>query len=514
VETEAPRDQTYRIPAHNLERLQSVVAKLNKRAAKHGLTPIVLKEVGQQTYVKTDEYGVEHHLILHEVRIIGETPTIAGWTFLATLEHVGEAGTIVRTVPWESVPERYRSADPRDCDVCHQVRSRLETFVLRNKAGEYKQVGRNCLAVFFGGQDAHSVAEMAELLIAVEAACSEGEWDGGMGGGEARVPSGFFLALTAGAIRTYGWCSKSQALSTDCTPTVARVLTRIDRMRGIKPKYDDDPRDAYEITEEDRKLAADAADFATGYFSDKTDLDDYSYNLSVVAKLGSVNHKQMGLLASLIPWYQRQVGFQAEVKARAEKANTSTYVGEVGGKVQLTVTVLHVIDRANDYGYRGGTTHIHKMADAAGNALTWFSSSDRLEEGQTYVLKGTVKAQEEYKGEKQTVLTRCTVIAPCESCGKDGKQVWANGGNHFYCAKCYKCVQKEEERQNAIRNAENDETWLISSIQTQEEYLKDIRGRNPEPWIQGNIVSTETRLVEMRANLAKTVKELAQLRAS
>jgi hypothetical protein len=46
------------------------------------------------------------------------------------------------------------------------------------------------------------------------------------------------------------------------------------------------------------------------------------------------------------------------------------------------------------------------------NILSWFTSSNisDLEVGKEYWLSATVKEHSEYKGEKQTILTRCKVI--------------------------------------------------------------------------------------------------------
>jgi hypothetical protein len=54
-----------------------------------------------------------------------------------------------------------------------------------------------------------------------------------------------------------------------------------------------------------------------------------------------------------------------------------------------------------------GTTFFHVMRDDNGNSLVWRSSSHSYGEGDKYALTGTVKEHGEYKGEPQTVLTRC-----------------------------------------------------------------------------------------------------------
>jgi hypothetical protein len=58
-----------------------------------------------------------------------------------------------------------------------------------------------------------------------------------------------------------------------------------------------------------------------------------------------------------------------------------------------------------------GTTWLYKFTDEAGNVFTWFASSPVNDEDKVLTIKDTVKKHEEYKGIKQTVMTRCRVVA-------------------------------------------------------------------------------------------------------
>jgi hypothetical protein len=93
-------------------------------------------------------------------------------------------------------------------------------------------------------------------------------------------------------------------------------------------------------------------------------------------------------------------------KARLDRESKagSVYVGEIGGKFEGELTVYKVVTCETAY----GESFLHLMQDAVGNQFTWFSSSNNLEIGPV-VLKGSIKDHKEYKGVKQTVLTRCKV---------------------------------------------------------------------------------------------------------
>ena len=56
-----------------------------------------------------------------------------------------------------------------------------------------------------------------------------------------------------------------------------------------------------------------------------------------------------------------------------------------------------------------GYTKLYKITDEAGNIFTWKTSS-WVEDG-IKTIKGTVKAHNDYKGTKQTELTRCKCAA-------------------------------------------------------------------------------------------------------
>lgn len=82
------------------------------------------------------------------------------------------------------------------------------------------------------------------------------------------------------------------------------------------------------------------------------------------------------------------------------------HVGTIGEKLTVRVTVSKVSDFANKY----GAIRCHTMVDAEGHVFTWFASSARYESGQTLTLEGKVKKHDTYKGQSQTVLTRCKKI--------------------------------------------------------------------------------------------------------
>ena len=84
---------------------------------------------------------------------------------------------------------------------------------------------------------------------------------------------------------------------------------------------------------------------------------------------------------------------------------TSEWCGNVGERLTFTLTCTGAYPIEGAY----GTSTLHIFEDASGNAFQWLTASKKLEIGESYELKGTVKEHTTYKNNKVTVLTRCAV---------------------------------------------------------------------------------------------------------
>jgi hypothetical protein len=93
----------------------------------------------------------------------------------------------------------------------------------------------------------------------------------------------------------------------------------------------------------------------------------------------------------------------AAVEGLLYEPDVSEYQGEVGEKIEVFVTVEKAI--ALD-GYYGPST-MHIMRDDDGNCYVWTTTAKSWEAGSEHLIAGTIKELKQYKGTKQTVLTRC-----------------------------------------------------------------------------------------------------------
>lgn len=83
--------------------------------------------------------------------------------------------------------------------------------------------------------------------------------------------------------------------------------------------------------------------------------------------------------------------------------NETFYVGSVGDKI---VNDFVVIDIKVEKGYYGDSTTF-VLEDEETNKYLWKTSARKLEIGEIYHLKGTIKEHSKIEGTKYTVLTRC-----------------------------------------------------------------------------------------------------------
>ena len=406
---------TYEIPTHNVARLQQAIEKLNRRAKRLGVEPIVLTlgATSTKTFKWTNEGGLDEKRTVEITQVVvdGEPPVVDGWRFLACMQHVPEVGTLILAVPGVSLPQ-YRDAAP-DCDHCKAKRARRTTYALQEvESGKIMQVGSTCLHAFLpcASVDPNVIASRCEWLGELSRVCTDAEdmgWGGG--GGSKYTDLAEYVAWVAKAIREVGWCSKGEAYGTSKWPT-ADVASNFmgeyaHQQRNGCSKHSDKIEPP---TDEDRTRAAAALEWARGLVERKDELGDYEHNLMVACSPWYLMPKADGIVASVVRAHQRVLERQAADEARAQAiAECNAHLGAVGQRLEITVRVLTTREMPGDF----GTTTLVKMRATTGELLTWYSSNGGLEIGKEYKLRATVKRHGEYKGAKETVVSRCTVVA-------------------------------------------------------------------------------------------------------
>lgn len=395
----------YRIPAVNFYGLSDKIAKMNKRAAKLGVTPISLNVLRWEAQTVKDELtAMETIERFAVVDILGEAPKMAGWTFQAKVEpHNGY--NLVKLMPGVvDVPKAYYAAD-MGCDHCGMDRRRNEVFVVKHDDGRYAQVGRTCLADFLGGQSPEILAARAEWMLALDSAMREAGDYGSRGFDYVNVEE--FVALCSAFGRYEGFVTRRMIDEGKAFgPTTAAQAWRIVGERDGKflRKIEEN---GFAVEARDVAIAQSALSWAR---NDAAADGNYMMNLVAACRAEAIDYRAAGIVASVIPAYRRHLEStidvpDTEAQPVAAPAPVSQWIGNQGDKVSRDVTVQALIEMPPT---QWGSSTLVKMIDAQGNVLIWFASNcPDLEPGDGVKVTGTIKQNNIRDGVKQTILTRC-----------------------------------------------------------------------------------------------------------
>ena len=90
--------------------------------------------------------------------------------------------------------------------------------------------------------------------------------------------------------------------------------------------------------------------------------------------------------------------------------NTSKFIGQIGDKITIEVTVKFSFENTNVYYGHTVYSYMYIMTDDDGNYYKW-STAKFFKVGEKYKIAATVKDHVEYKGTAQTVITRGKEVA-------------------------------------------------------------------------------------------------------
>lgn len=296
------------------------------------------------------------------------------------------------------------------CAHCRKTRKRAVTVLMHNAAtGEVRPVGRSCLDDYTGGTVRADL--LADLLALGERVAQA---FGVIAAGEPdSAPTVDVVAIAQKIVDRYGFIRSGQGTRTQDD-------TRTQLRKTIAPAIGEGPVDfaPAELTEAERQHARDAiaavlADQGTG---------DYLGNMQAVVaqEWCQITGKgsKLGLLASLPNAAERahEAALRRAEREREEAARKTlpdAWIGEVDTKVEFTGRVDSAVEHHTDYGY----TYLVKVETPDGLVKMWTKAAAmvELEAGQVVTIAGTVKAHDEYKGRRETTISRPKLVGVRES---------------------------------------------------------------------------------------------------
>lgn len=379
----------YSIPEANYERLCKKLTRISNKCSKYNCE-FHFEELGTEFVEQYEDgklLGAEKH---YKINVSGKA-MINDWVFVATLQHMPK-GNIVRVFDSQEVPSWAYTVEPK-CDHCKTKHNRKDTYLIRNtKTGEFKQVGKSCLKDFTNGLSAEDVAQLESYMDSVQESCTST----GIGH-KYYTDVNCYLMNVVETVKHFGYISKANAQMTgSATCYRAYAFMRQDRFVADemeKTNYNAD-------TQENQAVVVAALD----WLNKQEDEFGYMHNLKLACSQMYCETRDLGIIASLIPTYNRAQEKELE-KEKAQKASSnSKWVGEVGERITMTGNCKCVTSWENQF----GVTYVYKFTTEEGNIFTW-KTGKSLSEG-ALTLKGTIKAHNEFRGAKKTELTRCKVI--------------------------------------------------------------------------------------------------------
>lgn len=391
----------YSIFEDNMPRLIKKMATIEKKCSQYGCE-FHFEEVGEEYRNVKLEDGTTATLRFVIIEAEG-TARVNDWEFIATLQHMDPVNLIGSYHPEYTIPEQYYTSKPV-CEHCNSRRSRKDTYLIRNTVtGEWKQVGKSCLKDFTNGLSAEAVARYVswfEELIQGETPDNDPKFR-------------YKLTLEAimvavEAVRRFGYKKtrdEEGCRNFDSTSSIiAEVLYR------INPGYQELREKGFNW--ETLEVEAKAKEILAWVRSLNPEVGSYLSNLKAACSSDFCESRNFGLIASAVAAYNRETEKKQREATRKQTEAQSNWVGSMGDRIEIKDASLKLVTSwYTDYGY----TYLYKIVDNNGNIFTWktgkwLGNDECIPEDAKITLKGTIKTHNEFRGTKQTELTRCKVM--------------------------------------------------------------------------------------------------------
>ena len=366
------------------------IAKINKRAAKRGFTGTLTVTGERIERTRKNDLGFEIHEVIYETTLTGTPPCYNGWSLLASIEWDANAGLIVRTVPGIESIDRSNLEEGK-CDHCQINRYRKNAYVVTD-GKQTLQVGSTCIKDFLGWNASVVFITAKSVSDDVDEFLSGGSY-------ERDYATLDVLAIAWAAIQVNGWHPASDYAQT----TKGTVLDILNPPKGhareIHEAYDPYISQSY----------PQALIIRDWVLSDEFKGDsEYVINLKAIARAEYTSTRSIGFLVSAPQaWAKAQ---ERDLIRKAERAEiVNDYIGSIGEKMELTITVKSIRYIDGDY----GTTTLYTMVTDDNHMVKWFCSGKdftKVADDTVWHIKGTIKKHDDYQGTKSTILTRCKVI--------------------------------------------------------------------------------------------------------
>lgn len=386
----------------NMDTFYKRMDTLRKKCSKAGAAfsyKIVGSEYGTDVLPSGERVTCKYYIVEAEGCAI-----IKGWELIGVIEYIN-GSTIVTEISSISVP-RYYYTSGNVCEHCHSDRPRKKTCILYNSStDEYKQVGTTCLKAFTGADNVNAYLRELDVIKEFES------WDhaipDNLPKGDRRYSLTDILAYDVAIVQNFGYVSTKDYMSTADRVKLYYFFDTFGDMSILS--YGDlvDDMDCCKSANESEEYLKVADDIINYVRNTLQDDSNYAHNLKTIFADDYIRRKDIGMAVSAIVSYNKYIkSYKQTFQAGRNKSdiNNSSFVGEVGDKVTVDIA-----DFACVYSYENvyGTSRIYKFKDTSGNVFVWKTTCYVANVEGVVSISGQVKAHTEFRGVKETQLTRC-----------------------------------------------------------------------------------------------------------
>lgn len=403
---------TYMIWEGFIEKIEKKMRTIENKCRKYGIE-FHYELTGNEEYRDIKDSDGEFHKMRYVEVFADGKAQMNGWEWLASVERT-EKGNLIHSATDVSIPNKYYNSEPY-CEHCKKNVWRKYLYLVKNtETGAIKQVGRGCLKDYTHGLSAEAVAFYQSLFTGLEEAEAEEPSMGGYGFGNAEYYDAEEVTrFMSETIRHFGFVPKNDEYK---MPTSARAGQFYDvahnRRRGYTQELWNEIKASMEKVgfNAESPEAVKEAHEALAWIAEQDDSNSsYIHNLKLVCSMKQVKAWHYGIIASLIPTWNKSLVREAEKKAAQAAEAHSEFVGKIGERITFKVHSTKVVTSwETDY----GTMWLVKFVSEEGNVFMWKASTlnalpDDFSEIKT--VTGTVKNHDEFRGIKQTFVNRCNV---------------------------------------------------------------------------------------------------------
>ena len=401
----------YAIEEHFIDQVERKLNRISKKCKANG-NDFHYERVGEEVREKV-EHNVYRGKVVTRYRFIiidvEGTAKVGNYELVAALE-IHNSGNVIRRVNTEiELPIRFRHSE-NVCEHCRRLRNRRELYIVHNlESNEFKQVGGDCLNEYTNGLSAEYVASYMDVITELEAYNNfiDNSID---------VPHYYnvkdVIAYAVEITNKMGYFNSQNDVATKHLVTmmlathrsfyekISQINKHLNRYR-FNVSFDNDDFHKPETEESVSRIIQ--------YYKTIDNDSEFVHNVKVLLNDGYAQANAIGFLAYLPEGYNKYLQREIKKAERIKQTGISEYYGEI--KKRYKEVEVSEVERVAAYDSDFGETYVYKIVLRNGEILIWRTSKYIAGDDMTKIktVTFTVKSHSEYKGEKQTEITRAKV---------------------------------------------------------------------------------------------------------